>query len=173
MGRKGGGSEPRPVPPPGCPPHGQATRLWWLLGQTHLPGERVARPEKAQLPRAIICSGDKVTQPPDVVPAIAHLALHLPAISPHFPLFPAPSPGWAPSPLPLPYPGEEKQGCEGQYWAVGFWKDSRRRCGTGMGRALAHLASEVSNPLPDLQERQRLPQTRPALPQKGALCLPY
>lgn len=126
--------------------------------------------EKAHLPRVTACSGDKRTQPPAVVPAVAHPT---PASSNIPPL---------PSVPPLPHLAgppahcrchmlERRKGCEGQ-WTRAGGRGLKGEAGGGAGQGgEAHLASEVSDLLQGLQGGWRAPQAQPALPAEGALPL--
>lgn len=112
----------------------------------------LARTENAQILWATTCSGDQGTQPPDMVSARCPPS---PKACQPAPLASGVSPAWAPSPFLLPYPGEEEQGCQGDLGA-GVLEGARGE-GTGqrLGGARTCLASEVSRPLPGLQEKQR------------------
>lgn len=123
--------------------------------------------EKAHLPWVTVCSGDKRTQPPAVVPAVAHPT---PASSNIPPL---------PSVPPLPHLAgppahcrchmlERRKGCEGQ-WTRAGGRGLKGEAGGGAGQGgEAHLASEVSDLLQGLQGGWRAPQAQPALPAESA-----
>lgn len=99
-------------------------------------GGSLSRPEKAQFLWVTACFGDQVTHPPDGVPAgyppsPSAFQQHPSYLPLAHPPTPGASPGCAPSPFPLPYPGEEKQGFEGQYLVavvvMGIWKERQKK----------------------------------------------
>ena len=114
MGRKAGGSEPRPVPTPGCPPGLHLAKPWhqpWkLLGQIQLPRKDAGRAPESPAPTGHSLLRDEVTLPP----AVAHLVPQPSSNTPHLSLCPPPPrpapPPPPPPPRPPPFPPRPRRG---------------------------------------------------------------
>lgn len=163
MGRKAGGSEPRPVPTPGCPPGLHLAKPWhqpWkLLGQIQLPRKDAGRAPESPAPTGHSLLRDEVTLPP----AVAHLVPQPSSNTPHLSLCP-PAPRQAAPPTPAAHVHclilEGKAGlCAWLTWLLRLQTPSQTCRG---GR---ETASDPSSPFPGLSPLSLLnPPAAPCSP---------